>query len=247
MNCNINSYGLYDINAFNFIATNATVLSSLNVAGNIIGSGTALSNLNYSSITNPPDLTQYNAWTKLTGADDIYNTSLSNGKVGIGLTNIKGILELTGDSITNIRLKFGNKNTSNFAVIQVFSTWFFRFLTAYTASNEIAYFGYVDSYDDPINRTMVLQITRTDLNMTGNIGASGSLNISGTTKLNNSATLISSLNVSGATILNNSNTINSSLNVSGTTTINGNIDAVGSVNIKSNDAVLDFGGRGQDN
>ena len=43
------------------------------------------------------------------------------------------------------------------------------------------FFGYVHSYDDPVNRTMVLQIQRTDLNMTGNIGASGSLNISGTT------------------------------------------------------------------
>jgi hypothetical protein len=57
MNCNINSSGLYDVNSYNLIATNATVLSTLNVAGNIIGSGTALSNLNYGSITNPPDLT----------------------------------------------------------------------------------------------------------------------------------------------------------------------------------------------
>jgi hypothetical protein len=30
-------------------------------------------------------------------------------------------------------------------------------------------------------------------------------------------------------------------------TINGNIDAVGSVNIKSSNAVLDFGARGEDN
>jgi hypothetical protein len=42
-------------------------------------------------------------------------------------------------------------------------------LTAETGSSEVAYFGYVDSYDDPINRTMVLQITRTALNMTGDI------------------------------------------------------------------------------
>ncbi len=33
MNCNINSSGLYDVNAYNLIATNATVLSSLNVSG----------------------------------------------------------------------------------------------------------------------------------------------------------------------------------------------------------------------
>ena len=31
-------------------------MSSLNVAGNIIGSGTALTNLNYNAILNPPTL-----------------------------------------------------------------------------------------------------------------------------------------------------------------------------------------------
>ena len=70
-------------------------------------------------------------------------------------------------------------------------------MTSHSNTNEIAFFGYVHSYDDPVNRTMVLQIPRTDLNMTGNIGASGNLNISGTTRLNNATTCISSLNVSG--------------------------------------------------
>ena len=60
MNCNINSSGLYDVNAYNLIATNATVLSSLTVNGDIIGSGTALTNLNYDSISNKPDLTTFN-------------------------------------------------------------------------------------------------------------------------------------------------------------------------------------------
>ena len=48
--------------------------------------------------------------------------------------------------------------------------------------------------------------------MTGNIGASGNLNISGTTKLNNDVTCMSSLNVSGTTIL------NGNVNVAGTLT-----------------------------
>ncbi len=43
------------------------------VAGNLIGSGIELPNLNYSSINNPPDLTVYSTWTK-TG-NDIYNTT----------------------------------------------------------------------------------------------------------------------------------------------------------------------------
>ncbi len=36
-----------------------TCLSSLNVVGNIIGSGTALTALNYNSIINAPDLSGY--------------------------------------------------------------------------------------------------------------------------------------------------------------------------------------------
>ncbi len=43
----------------NLISNNATILSSLNVAGNLIGSCTALSNLNYTNKINPPDLTLY--------------------------------------------------------------------------------------------------------------------------------------------------------------------------------------------
>jgi len=130
MNCNINSSGLYDVNAYNLITTNATVLSTLNVAGNIIGSGTALSNLNYGSITNPPDLTQYNAWTKVTGTSRIYNTDLSNGRVGIGLITAGSMLELTGDFLANTKIKFGSKNIRNWAVNQIFSNAFFRFLIA---------------------------------------------------------------------------------------------------------------------
>jgi hypothetical protein len=37
----------------------STVLSSLNIVGNFIGSGTALTNLNYNAITNNPDITVY--------------------------------------------------------------------------------------------------------------------------------------------------------------------------------------------
>ena len=115
-------------------------------------------------------------------------------------------------------MKFGHIGRS--AANQIFCDSFIRIMTSYTGSNEIAYFGYVDSYDDPINRTMVLQITRTDLNMTGNIGASGKLNVSGTTILNNAATCISSLNVSGITTLSNTTNIIGTLNISGTTLLN---------------------------
>ena len=66
------------------------------MAGNIIGSGTALSNLNYSSIINPPDLTQYNAWTK--SGNTVFNTALANGRMGIGLNNPNAMLEIFSDN-----------------------------------------------------------------------------------------------------------------------------------------------------
>jgi hypothetical protein len=43
----------------------STINSSLNVVGNVIGSGTALTNLNYNAITNRPDLTVYATNTNL--------------------------------------------------------------------------------------------------------------------------------------------------------------------------------------
>ncbi len=92
MNYNINSSGIYDVNSYNLISKNATILSSLNVAGDLIGSGTALFNLNYSSIINPPDLTVYNSWSK--SGNYIYNTNLLSGQVGIGLSNPVGRLEI---------------------------------------------------------------------------------------------------------------------------------------------------------
>jgi hypothetical protein len=40
MNYNINSYGLYDVNAYNLIATYATVLSSLTFNGSTLATET---------------------------------------------------------------------------------------------------------------------------------------------------------------------------------------------------------------
>jgi hypothetical protein len=45
MNYNINSSGLYDVNAYNLIATNATVLSSLTVNGSTLATDNNLNNL----------------------------------------------------------------------------------------------------------------------------------------------------------------------------------------------------------
>ena len=45
MNYNINSSGLYDLNSYNLIANNATILSSLTVNGSTLATNTNLNNL----------------------------------------------------------------------------------------------------------------------------------------------------------------------------------------------------------
>ena len=53
MNNIINSSGIYDINSYNLTTNNATILSTLNVGGSVIGPNTILSinNLNASTTT----------------------------------------------------------------------------------------------------------------------------------------------------------------------------------------------------
>ena len=56
MNNIINSSGIYDVNSYNLTTNNATILSTLNIGGYIIGSGSGLTNLIYDNIINKPDL-----------------------------------------------------------------------------------------------------------------------------------------------------------------------------------------------
>ena len=56
MNYNINSSGLYDVNAYNLIATNATVLSSLTVNGSTLATQTNLNNVSTYSKLNIDNL-----------------------------------------------------------------------------------------------------------------------------------------------------------------------------------------------
>ncbi len=60
---------------------------------------------------------------------------------------------------------------------------------------------------------------------------SSSLNVSGVTTLNNTATCISSLHVSSVTTLNNTTILSSSLNVSGVTTLNSSTACRSSLNV----------------
>jgi hypothetical protein len=216
MNYNINSSGLYDIDSYNLTATNATVLSTLNVAGNIIGSGTALSNLNY--------------WSKSTSTNDIYYTI---GSVGIGTSTPSSVLEIANIYYNNFQLKFGSKSTHG--ANSIFSNGSFRFFSSYPFTNTdiIAVFGTTSNYSNPLsNSTLIYATINTQgmsivgkLDTTTNINVGKILNVSGTTTLNNSVTCLSSLNVvgdintSGLSVFTMNSNINN-LNATSTTIFN---------------------------
>ena len=151
----------YASNISNVIITNTSNYAS-NIS-NVIITNTS----NYASNISNVLFNTLNTWTK--SGNDIYNTSLNNGNVGIGITNPTGVLELkhTYLSGTSERIKIGHSD--RWLLNHIFCGAFFRFLTSRTIGNELAYFGYVDSYDDPLVRTMVLKITRDSLEMDGDI------------------------------------------------------------------------------
>ena len=68
-----------------YVSGASTLLSSLNILGNIIGSGTALTNLNYNSILNPPTFPNFNnACTLISSLFVSGNTIFQNRVAGTG-------------------------------------------------------------------------------------------------------------------------------------------------------------------
>jgi hypothetical protein len=68
-----------------------TLLSSLNVVGNIIGSVTALTSLNYSSILNPPTLVSFNNPSTFISTLNVSgNTLLNNATTLLSSLNVSG-------------------------------------------------------------------------------------------------------------------------------------------------------------
>jgi hypothetical protein len=52
MNNSINSSGIYDFTSYNLTTNKTTILSTLNIGGYVIGSGSSLTNLIYDNIIN---------------------------------------------------------------------------------------------------------------------------------------------------------------------------------------------------
>jgi hypothetical protein len=74
----------------------STHLSTLNIVGNIIGNGTALTNLNYNAITNPPTIINMNNPATFVSSLNVSgNTTLSNTTTCLSSLNVSGITSLS--------------------------------------------------------------------------------------------------------------------------------------------------------
>jgi hypothetical protein len=155
-----------------YINSTGLTVSGTCSATTFSGNGANINNLTYNNITGSP-------WIN-SGTNKMYNKDLSSGFVGIGVSDPLGTLEIRGynsifqGSIEDNKIKFGHSNL--WSTNQLFCNRQFRFLTSETATSNIAFFGYIDSYDNPVNRTMILAITRTSCDMTGNITATKVIN-----------------------------------------------------------------------
>jgi hypothetical protein len=90
-----------------------TLLSSLNVVGNIIGSGTALTNLNYNAILNPPTLVSFNNPSTFVSTLNVSgNTTLNNATTIRTTLNVLGDINTSGLSVFGINTTLSTKQNN---------------------------------------------------------------------------------------------------------------------------------------
>ena len=213
MNSNINSSGLYDVNSYNLITTNATILSSLNVSGlttlsnvtNILGtlnvSGNALLH-NFTTINSPLYINT--------------NQATTISALSVNSTSLSVLVNIVQNAIWNdgVNYALNVSGYSMFGGVQINGQDSDHHIYKRVGDLTIA---------SPTTHSIILKTNSGTweamrLNSAG-ISMNTSLYISGTTIINNNTTCISSLNVSGTTTLSNNVTCVSSLNVSGTSNI----------------------------
>ena len=213
MNYNINSSGLYDVNSYNLVSTNATILSSLNVSGlttlsndtNILGtlnvSGNALLH-NFITMNSPLYINT--------------NQETTISALSVNSTSVSVLVNIVQNAIWNdgVNYALNVSGYSMFGGVQINGQ----------DSNHHIYKRVGDlTIASPSTHSIILKTNSgaweaMRLNTVGT-SINTSLYISGTTRLNNTTTCTSSLNVSGTTTLSNNVTCASSLNVSGTSNI----------------------------
>ena len=88
----------------------------MNIIGNIIGSGTALTNLNYNSILNPPTIPNFNNPCTLTSSLFVSgNTALQNATTCAATLTIASTT-IVGNNNSNRNLQLGSVNGNNYSI-----------------------------------------------------------------------------------------------------------------------------------
>ena len=244
MNNIINSSGIYDVNSYNLTTNNATVLSSLNIGGYIIGSGSGLTNLIYDNIINKPDLATTANLNNLSTNSTLNISNLQATSTSLlNKTNFSNIL-VSNASTINSSLYINTNQTTTISALSVNST------SASILVNIVQNLGWNDGVNYALNVSGYsmfggVQINGQDTNniykRVGDLTIASPSTSSIILKSNhgnwesmrlNSAgiSINTSLYISGITIINNTTTCTSSFNVSGSTALN-NLTCNSSLNV----------------
>jgi hypothetical protein len=160
----------------NTTLNNATTInSSLNVVGNIIGSGTALTSLNYNAILNPPTLVSFNNPSTFISTLNISgNTTLNNATTINSSLNVVGDVNTSGLSVFGINTNLNSLSTNSTLSINNLNT------TSTTIFNTLSGKQNNLTFSNPFlntSNTISLKYDNTKLNVDG----SGNLTVIGGT------------------------------------------------------------------
>ena len=245
MNYNVNSSGIYDVNAFNLTSKNVTVLSSLNVSGydilTLINNSNTTSNTNFNNNLNSLST----------------NSTLSINNLNATSTTFLGILNNHTTQINNLNATsttiFNNLNSlsgnSTLSINNISTNTYLVTPNNISVNGNNPYYnlggtGGLLGYVTTLPQTFSTSATYTDcilkaplgsqlLLQTGAGAAGIILNTSNFVVLNNRTTCANTFNVSGASTL-NVTTCLSSLNVSGNTTLQNASTCLSSLNVSGN-------------
>ncbi len=154
------------VSGFTTLNNATTINSTLNIMGNIIGSGTALTNLNYNAISNPPIL----SYLPLTGGN-------LSGSILINTSNA-GVILMNGSGAAFGRASAIGAYSSSAAIGDAI-------VRSAASSNLLLQSG--------IGSAAILFNNSNNTTIMGAISCNSTLNVSGNTILNNFTTINSSL------------------------------------------------------
>ena len=233
MNNIINSSGVYDINSYNSISNNTTILSTFNVSGSTILNKTTINNFLYvSGFTILNNNTSINSSLIVSGNTIINSNSTINSSLYINTTideNNKAALSVDSSSVgilVNIKQNYGWIDNLNYALnVDGYSNFGGVQINGQNTNNIYKRMGDLTLGVGEINSIILKTNSGAWESMRINpygISINTLLYVTGLSTFNNNVSCLSSLNVSGFTTLNKTTCL-SSLNVSGITTISNNL------------------------